>query len=244
MEDMKYTYKIQEEYSKKELLFMEKEMLGLYISGHPLENLREQILKETSINTMQMMNLSNGEDVPGFRDGKIVTYAGIISSVKKKYTKRNTIMAFVTIEDLYGYCEVIVFDSVYQKVMDIILEDNVVKIEGKLSLREDEFPKIVANDIKEFSETVQNEPEQETESMPEEKQGTKVLRINITTLGEEQRSKLRGFIRFFNGEKNNIILQIEENGEIKPAGAIYASKEMLEELNKLVGEENVYVGNI
>ena len=121
IKEMKYQYIILPEYNSKELLSMEKEMLGLYISGHPLENIRHQIEAKTNINTMllrQLMqtDLENGENVEleqnqaklDFKDGQNVTYAGIISSVKKKYTKNNKLMAFITVEDLYrtsrNYC--------------------------------------------------------------------------------------------------------------------------------------------
>lgn len=121
IKEMKYQYIVLPEYNSKELLSMEKEMLGLYISGHPLENIRHQIEAKTNINTMllrQLMqtDLENGENIEleqnqtklDLKDGQNVTYAGIISSVKKKYTKNNKLMAFITVEDLYrtsrNYC--------------------------------------------------------------------------------------------------------------------------------------------
>ena len=189
-----------------------------------------------------MMSLSNEENSENFKDGQTVTYAGIISSIKKKYTKRNTLMAFATIEDLYGYCEVIVFDSVYQRAVDILLEDNIVKVEGRLSLREEEFPKIVANNIKEFTEQNSNVVADIIRTSSEQKR--KTLKIDITNINEEKKNELRGFIRFFNGEKNNIALIIEEDGQEKPAGAIYVSTEMLEELKKLIGEERVIIKEV
>ena len=98
----------------KEILSLEKEMLGIYISGHPLEKLRSQIEQQTNINTMQIRNIDEQmttnieenqiqqETKIKFKDGQSVKYAGIITSIKKKYTKNNKIMAFVTVEDLYG----------------------------------------------------------------------------------------------------------------------------------------------
>ena len=98
----------------KEILSLEKEMLGIYISGHPLEKLRNQIEQQTNINTMQIRNIDEQmttnieenqiqqETKIKFKDGQSVKYAGIITSIKKKYTKNNKIMAFVTVEDLYG----------------------------------------------------------------------------------------------------------------------------------------------
>jgi len=125
----KYNLTILKEYDERTLLDMEKEMLGIYISGHPLEKMKDSIKKNTNINTLQMSNMKAENDLS--RDGKQVKYAGIITSVKKKYTKNNTIMAFVTIEDLYGTTEIIVFDSCYNRSSSILLVDNIVLVEGR-----------------------------------------------------------------------------------------------------------------
>ena len=165
---------------------MEKEMLGLYISGHPLDNLRAQIEKESSINTAKMRMLHEEEEgeirenIVDFKDGQAVTLVGVISSVKKKYTKTNKIMAFLTVEDLYGQAEIILFENCYQTCNDILLNDKIVKIEGRLSVREDEDTKIVANRIYEFGE-----------------KKNKKLVIDITSLEEPIKQRLRGAIKFF-----------------------------------------------
>ena len=221
LDEMKYNIQERPELSKKELLSMEKEMLGLYISGHPLENLRQQILSQTNINTLKMHEIANGENTE-FQDGQNVTYAGIVTSVKKKYTKKNTLMAFVTVEDLYGSCEIIVFDSCFQRSNSILIDENVVLIEGRLSLREDEEPKIVANVIREFTNKTK-----------------KVLNIDITGIDENRKDKLRGALKFFMGEKNNIAIQIVDGNEVKPAGGIYLNDAILAELQEVAGENRV-----
>ncbi|MBR6033237.1 MAG: DNA polymerase III subunit alpha [Clostridia bacterium] len=222
MEDLKYKYEIRPEFSQKELLSMEKDMLGLYISGHPLENMREQILSQTNINTLKMHEIGNDEEVQEYKDGQNVTYAGIVTSIKKKYTKNNTLMAFVTVEDLYGSCEIIVFDSCYQRASNVLIEDNIVLIEGRLSLREDEEPKIVANNIREFV-----------------KQTKKVLNIDITNLDEESKNRLRGALKFFMGERTNMAIQIIDGEQVKPAGGIYLTENILKELQEVTGEDRV-----
>lgn len=226
--ELKYNYTELAELSEKELLFMEKEMLGLYISGHPLEKIREQIEEQTNISTMQMRAINDGEDLENikteFSDGQNVKYAGIISSVKKKYTKNNKIMAFVTVEDLYGPAEIIIFESCYQNCSNLLVEDNIVLVEGRLSIREDEDTKIVAREITELKSNTKT-----------------ILNINITELNEEERKKLRGAIKYFSGERNNMQIQVIENNEIKPCGAIYLNDEILEEFKKLIGNEKVNI---
>ncbi|MGN1269679.1 MAG: DNA polymerase III subunit alpha [Clostridia bacterium] len=228
-EKIKYNYTILPEYEEKEKLSMEKEMLGIYISGHPLEKLREQIESKTNINSLKLMQINEQdnleeEQVLEYQDGQNVTYAGIISSVKKKYTKNNTIMAFVTIEDLYGSTEFIVFDSCYKQCSEILVNDNIVLVEGRLSIREDEEPKIVARTIKEFAETKQ-----------------KVFELNVTNLDEQTKEKLKGAIYFFNGEKSNIQIQIKNGEKVDKAGGIYMTPEILKQFQDLIGEENAQI---
>ena len=220
IEEIKYCYTTEPEFPTKELLFMEKEMLGIYISGHPLETLRESILASANITSLQIHHIEE----ENLKDGQNVVYIGIINSVKKKYTKNNTIMAFVGIEDLYGGCEIIVFDSCYQRINGILIEDTIVKVEGRLSIREDDEPKIVANNITEFT-----------------KQTKKILQIDITDLTEEVKEKLRGFIKFFSGEKNNISIQIKNGQDLKPAGGIKINNETLEELEEIIGKNRVKI---
>lgn len=233
--ELKYSFNEQKEFSEKDLLSMEKEMLGIYISGHPLEKLREQIERETNVNSMKLNELANlqstvldeGEFIARkneYKDGQFVKYAGIITNVKKKYTKNNTIMAFVTVEDLYGTVEIIVFENCYQEASKYLVEESIVMVEGRLSIREDDEPKIVARTIKPFGDNTQ-----------------KILTIDINGMDELQKDKLRGLIRFFHGERNNMPVQIMEDGDIKPCGGIYLTDEILKEFEETVGKERIEI---
>ena len=230
--EMKYTFKEFPEYSRKELLFMEKEMLGLYISGHPLDNIRHQIEMQTNINSYQMRQLENTDELgeetrQEIKDGQIVKYAGIITKIKKKYTKNNKLMAFVTIEDLYGPAEIILFESAYQNCSSILMEDNIVLVTGRLSVREDEETKIVANQITEFTTKKKN-----------------VFVLNVTPLNEETKIKLKGAIKFFTGDRNNMPLEIINNDMKSMAGGIYVTPEILKEFQELIGAENAKVEEV
>jgi DNA polymerase III, alpha subunit len=234
LEKHKYVINKVQEYEERELLDMEKEMLGIYISGHPLEKLQEKIKANTNINTLQMINMKEENDLS--KDGKNVKYAGIITSVKKKYTKNNTIMAFVTVEDLYGSTEIIVFENCYNRASGVLLEDNIVLIEGRLSIREDDDVKIVANSIVDFENVIKA-----TEKENTQEQKPKILTLNIQNATEKQKTRLRGAIRFFSGERNNIVVQIIDNEGIKPCGAIYLNKDILTEFEEILGKENVKI---
>ena len=239
MNEMKYTFEEHEELPNKELLSLEKEMLGIYISGHPLEKLREQIEKQTNINTIELRNLDeqmssnlNQSEMEllkqntklKYHDGQNIKYAGIITSIKKKYTKNNKIMAFVTIEDLYGTAEIIVFENAYIKSGKSLVEENIVMVDGRLSIREDDTTTIIANEIKDFGEQKQN-----------------ILILDITNSDEKEKDKLRGAIKYFNGDKNNINVFVKINDEEKSCGQIYLTDAILEIFGEIIGKDRVII---
>lgn len=230
--EMKYTFKEFPEYSRKELLFMEKEMLGLYISGHPLDNIRHQIEMQTNINSFQMRQMENTDEIGDeirqeIKDGQMVKYAGIITKIKKKYTKNNKLMAFLTVEDLYGQTEIILFESAYQNCANVLMEDNIVLVNGRLSVREDEETKIVANQITEFATKKKS-----------------IFILDVTSLDEKTKVKLKGAIKFFTGDRNNMPLEIINNTVKSMAGGIYITPEILKEFQELIGTENAKVEEV
>lgn len=236
-EELKYNFIELKEFEDKELLSMEKEMLGIYISGHPLDKIREQIKRATNIDTIKMKEAKEEADTTGtttkYKDGQIVKFAGIITNIKKKYTKSNKLMGFVTIEDLYGTAEVIVFENAYQNASNLLLKENVVLVEGRLSIREDDEVKIVAREIKDLNSVVAGFVTAQQ----------KKLLIDITNLTEENKARLRGALKFFNGEKNNTPVQVKNGKKILDCGSIYLNKDILNEITEIVSEENVNVDN-
>lgn len=236
IETQKYVFEEKTEFEEKELLSLEKEMIGVYISGHPLEKYRDLLEKSTNINTLNMLKINEDMEEFGeskeYRDNQNVKYAGIITKIKKKFTKNNTIMAFITIEDLYGTVELIVFDSVYHKSQSALIEENVVLVEGRLSIREDEPVKIVASLIKDLTQN-------SVESVAVTPNKINCMCINITDLPEDKKERLRGAIKFFSGERANVKLEIVQDGQNKPCGGIYMTKQILEQFEEIVGKENI-----
>ncbi len=134
-------YQIEEkfqEFSKKELLNFEKEMLGLYISGHPLFEYEDSLSRVTPI-----------EVLIDIEDKTNIAVGGVITKVKTVYTKKDQQMCFLDLEDTGDSVEVIVFPSVLMKCRGIIAEDKIVKIKGKLDKKEDQL-KIIANEIEDL----------------------------------------------------------------------------------------------
>ena len=240
MQKQKYSFEIRNEIPEKEMLSMEKEMLGIYISGHPLEKYKKQIQIQTNISTLDLrqideqmsvqmeqesaekiMNMPNVER-PKFCDGQKIKFAGIITSIKKKYTKNNKIMAFVTIEDLYGTAEIIVFETAYMNSKDALVEENIVLVDGRLSIKEDDSTTIIANVIKNFSEQKHN-----------------VLVFDITGLEEDKKAQLRAGIKYFTGDRNNMNVFVKVGEEEKSCGAIYVNENVLDIFKKILGDERV-----
>mgnify|MGYP004540909137 FL=1 len=227
IQKMKYNYMEMDEFSEKELLSMEKEMLGIYISGHPLEKYRKQLDEVTNFNTAQieeaMEQMTAGEKCD-LQDGQSVKLAGVITKIKKKFTKSNKVMAFVTIEDLYGTCELIVFESCYNKCSNLLMEESLILCEGRISIRDENDITIIANQITELKSNSQRK-----------------LVIDITDLPEETKEKLRGTIKFFEGEQNNLKVNVKNNGKETECGAIFADNagKTIEAFKDVVGEDRV-----
>ena len=244
VETQKYTFIEKEEMPEKELLILEKEMLGVYISGHPLDKIRDLISKQATISTLEMIKMDEeiaefGEP-QNYKDGQAVKFVGVISKVNKKFTRKNTTMAFVNLEDFYGVAEVVIFDTVYSKTSHFIVDDNIVLVEGRLSVREDEPVKIVATNVKEFSE---EDISYENEKKETKLNTIKTVNIDITNLDENVKSRLRGAIKFFTGDKVNVKLEINNNGEIKPCGGIFLTDKVYDVFKEIVGEANIKIIN-
>ena len=139
------------EYNKGDLLAFEKEVLGFYISGHPLEEYEEQWKRGISHVTTDFLPPEEGE-LPKVHDGERATVGGMITTKTMKATKTNKMMAFITIEDLVGTVEVIVFPRDYEKIGKMLNVDDKVFVSGRISAEEDRASKMILESIRPFSE--------------------------------------------------------------------------------------------
>ena len=138
-----------EEFGKEELLEYEKEVLGIYLSGHPLENYREMMEKTISAKTSDFQQ-DEETNLPKVMDGQKVIIGGMITDKTIKYTKNNKVMAFLTVEDLVGTVEVVVFPRDYEKSQQFLNEEGRVFIQGRVSAEDDRASKLILEKIRPF----------------------------------------------------------------------------------------------
>ena len=136
-------------------------------------------------------------------------------------------MAFVTVEDLYGSAEILVFENAYLNAGKSLIEENIVVVDGRLSIREEDTTTIIANEIKDFGEQKQ-----------------KILTLDITNASEEQKEKLRGALRYFSGDKNNMNVRIKVGQDLKPCGQIYLTDQIMTAFQDILGAENGIIEEI
>lgn len=147
-------------FEKDQLLSMEKEMLGVYLSGHPLDDYRELIETNTTASVSEILEVSSmdtdgmSENMPGmesaygrYRDGDRVVMAGMLVSVKTMITRKAQEMARIQFEDFSGIMDGIIFPSAYEKFRHLVQTDQIVAISGKLSIKEDSAPEVLVDNL-------------------------------------------------------------------------------------------------
>ena len=161
-------------FDKDILIAQEKEMLGVYITEHPLQEYRERIEKSVTLTSQDLSevldNEENGNAESFVKDGMTAVMAGIITAKKKLITKSSKMMAFVDMEDLYGTVEVVVFPNVYEKYAGLIAEDRIISVSGTVNFKEGEVPKLLAEkivDLKELSSISRNIQQTSSVTEPE-----------------------------------------------------------------------------
>ena len=213
------------EFSKQELLAFEKEVIGLYVSGHPLEEYQNMWKKNITRTSLDFQ--LNDEDETAVADNAREIIGGIISEVTVKVTKQNSVMAFVTIEDLYGTVEVLVFPKLYEKYRQIIAEDNKVFITGRVTSGGEENAKMICETITSF----------------DDKSSELWIRFENKEEYEEKYPQLLENIKLSNGKDKIVIyLNQEKAKKILPASCnVNADQQFLWKMQALFGENNVRI---
>lgn len=216
------------EYSKEEMLAFEKEVLGIYVSGHPLESY-ESLLKRNITATTMDFTIDDETNMPKVVDGRYETLGGMITSITVKTTRTNSLMAFITIEDLVGSIEVIVFPRDYEKYRSAISGDAKVLIRGKVTVEEDKPAKLICQEIIPF------------DHIPKE------VWIRFKNKEEflKEEKDFEELICNWEG-KDSINIFLEEEKSVKHLASnknINAEEEVIYHLKKKFGDSNIQITN-
>lgn len=220
------------EYAPNILLAMEKEMLGLYVSGHPLDEYKSILDGNVTLYSSDLF-VDTSEDETGdiniaakkLEDSMKVVVGGIVNSRKTKTTKSNNLMAFIGLEDLFGAMEILVFPTIYEKFSQLLQPESIIIIKGKLSLREDEQPKIICEEV-----------------FPIKSLEEKGLYITFDKqIAKEEGAALRALLRYFNGSTPTYIGNREDKifKKLDRQYWIDVNNVIMEELECRFGRENI-----
>ncbi len=214
------------EYPKETYLGFEKEVMGIYISGHPLEEYEEKWKKSiTRVTADFLLDEETGQSK--VQDGEIATVGGLITDKNIKYTKQNQTMAFLTLEDLVGAVEVIVFPKSYEKASHLLNVDEKVFIRGRVSTEEERNSKLICEKIYSFDDAKRELWLQFSGRKDYEEKETKLFELLQDSDGRD------GVVIYISGEK---LMK-----RLPPGQNIGVSAELLNKLNNFLGRKNVKV---
>ena len=219
------------ELPRGELMAMEKETTGIYISGHPMDAYRQK-LKNTSVVPIGALLAEESQ----FRDEQIVSIAGIIQTVKTKLTRSNSTMAYVTMEDDTASIEMIAFSGVLNEYGGYLKENTPVVVVGKLSLRDDKEPQVIVNRVRLISDYTESAPRREEEQAQEIPQGS-TLYLRLPNEDCREFRKIKAIVNMFPGDGQVIVFFADTRKRMGVRCMLHGS--MIGELKRLLGEENV-----
>ena len=220
------------EMKKADLMAMEKETTGIYISGHPMDDYRPYLKGTRVIPIGALM-----EEDSAYQDEQIVSVAGIVQNVKMKTTRNNSMMAYVTIEDDTAAIETLAFSNVINQYGSYLRENEAVVITGRLSVRDEKEPQIVLNRARPISDFADAEPVEAPAPLPKRSSGTLYLRL--PTENGPLFHKIRAIINMFPGESGAVVY-FEDTRQRRGTRCSLDSR-MLDELVRVLGQANVVV---
>ena len=229
-EEEKKAYEVRfpnvEEYTKEIKLGFEKEVLGIYLSGHPLEEYEEKWRKNISAVTADFM-LDEETNAVKIKDNQSVVIGGIITEKTIKYTKQNKAMAFITVEDLFGTVEVIIFPRDYEKYSRYLNEDEKVFVAGHANVEEDKNGKLICEKIYSFDDTKRE------------------LWLQFATKESYEEKEKELYSRLYGSDGNDeIVIYIASLRAMKRLGQnynVHINPELVGNLTEFLGEKNVKI---
>lgn len=222
-----------EEYTKDLLLQQEKEVSGLYLSGHPLEAYRALAQKEATANIAQLVS-EEGDS----QDGRRVVVVCTIAAVKFYTTKSNDIMAFATIEDLTGSMEALIFPKVLMDANQIVKENAVAIMRGRVSAKEEEAPKLVVDKVRGVDDTGARRADMQANNARDG------LYIRLPAKDSDEYNQVVGLFEIFEGDLPVFIRYADTKEMCKTNYFVLENEVLLKELRTLLGEGYAKIGRM
>ncbi|NLV34486.1 MAG: DNA polymerase III subunit alpha [Clostridiaceae bacterium] len=241
-----YEIKRKEEFDLSRKLIMEKEVLGLYMTGNPLDEYRG-VLKEMNLFKCSCKKTDpDEEEAVNLNDNEKVRVAGIINSIQRKLTKNNEMMAFIVIEDLYDTMEVIVFPKILEKYASLLLPEKKIIVNGRISLKQDTV-KLIAEDICElnikkddcsavYDCNIENNVEQEKLNNEIYISEGKKLYVNGNNINL---SNFEAFVKYFTGNSTLIVVKNVDGSKMIKTMYYNQDADIINEMAELFGKENM-----
>ena len=220
-----------QEFGKAELMSMEKETTGMYISGHPMDDYRARLKGSHVVSIGSLM-----ADENPYRDEQIISVAGIVQSIKMKTTRSGSMMAYVTVEDDTATVEMLAFSNVLSQYGGFLRENEPVVVTGRLSLRDDKEPQIVVNRVRPMSDFSANEDLTVLEEEPVTVY-TGILYLRLATEEETLFRKIRAILNMFPGESQVVVYFADT--KLRRGTHCTLDSRMVHELKNVLGTENV-----
>ena len=215
------------EYTPQELMSMEKETTGLYLSGHPMDQYRETAKQLGAVTIGSILSDFAREDGPRqYRDEQRVSIAGVISTYRTRTTRNNTLMAYINLEDATASMELLCFSRVLNESGSYIRENSAILAEGKISVREDKEPQLMVDSIRPLSNL-------------EAASGGETLYLRLPSREDPQVRKVRLALSFFPGQSQVVIYFEDCKKRIGSRCEIHPT--LVKDLTERLGERNVVV---
>ena len=227
------------EYELNEKLAKEKEVLGVYVSGHPFEKYMNSFT-DCNFNCSLLDDYTEDEDgertYNAVKDGMRVTMGGVITAFKRTVTKRTGAhMAFITLEDVYGSVECLAFPNMYEKFRGLIVNDKIVRVSGKLDLENGKEPTIILDGITAFDASSADSSATDVQAAPKKKRD--ILWLNATDLSDDDFDELVAMLGNYEGETGCAIKRGDKKFRLD--GGVNYCRGLLAELSTFLNEADV-----
>ncbi len=225
------------EFTPREKMAMEKEITGLYLSGHPMDEYRETARRIGAVPIASILGDFSAETGPSvFADNQYVTVAGVVNTIKTRTTRNNSLMSYVQLEDDTGSMELIAFQKALDASAGVLRENAAVSVRGRISVRDEKEPQIMVDTIRSLTD---EQGVSSAEKLMRDDPPEKKLWLKLPSADDPRFKRIERILTMFPGQQQIVIYFEKEKKRIGAKCLMHYS--LIEEMKELLGEENVVV---